>query len=48
MRWTPEGAHLLIQVRVQVLNSEWNSKFQQWYPGLTVNSEQYQPVPQAA
>ena len=48
MRWTPEGAHLLIQVRTQVLNQEWSSKFQQWYPGLAVNSEQEQPVPQAA
>jgi hypothetical protein len=34
MRWTPEGAHLLLQVRISVLNEELHSKFQQWYPGL--------------
>ena len=48
MRWTPQGAHLLIQVRAQVLNGEWGSKLKQWYPGLAVNSEQNQPVPIAA
>ena len=48
MRWTPEGAHLLLQVRAQVLNQEWSSKFGQWYPGLTVNSQEEQPVLQAA
>ncbi|OWY63556.1 ISKra4 family transposase [cyanobacterium TDX16] len=37
MRWTPEGAHLLIQMRSLVLNGELKSKFQQWYPELTVN-----------
>ncbi|MDJ0718922.1 MAG: ISKra4 family transposase [Prochloraceae cyanobacterium] len=48
MRWTPEGAHLLIQVRAQVLNQEWSSKFRQWYPGLTVNSIEERPVLHAA
>jgi hypothetical protein len=33
MRWTSEGAHLLIQVRTQVLNSDWGSKFQQCIQG---------------
>lgn len=37
MRWTPEGAHLLLQMRSLVLNGELNRKFQQWYPELTVN-----------
>ena len=27
MRWTPEGAHLLIQVRTQVLNKEWANSY---------------------
>ncbi|RUS92295.1 hypothetical protein DSM106972_099550 [Dulcicalothrix desertica PCC 7102] len=40
MRWTMEGAHLLIQVRTQVLNSEWAEKFRSWYPGLTLGCEQ--------
>lgn len=38
MRWTPEGTHLLIQVRTQVLNQEWAKKFQSWYPGLNLES----------
>jgi hypothetical protein len=32
MRWTRRGAHLLLQVRVQVLNGEWRSIFERWYP----------------
>jgi hypothetical protein len=34
MLWTPKGAHLLLQVRLSVLNEDFRSKFQQWYPGL--------------
>ena len=34
MRWTPQGAHLLLQVRVQVLNDEWRNTFCRWYPDL--------------
>jgi hypothetical protein len=34
MRWTPKGAHLLLQVRLSVLNEDFRRKFQQWYPGL--------------
>ncbi len=48
MRWTPEGAHLVLQLRSQDLKQECSSKFVQWYPGLTVNSQEYQPVLQAA
>jgi hypothetical protein len=44
MRWTPKGAHLLIQVRTQVLNQEWTNKFQQWYPKFRMDSEQNQPM----
>lgn len=32
MQWTPEGAHLLLQVRTQVLNAEWEATFRSWYP----------------
>jgi len=32
MRWTPRGAHLLLQVRAQVLNNELGAAFQRWYP----------------
>jgi hypothetical protein len=34
MRWTPRGAHLLLQVRVRVLNDELRTAFQRWYPKL--------------
>jgi len=32
MQWTPEGAHLLLQVRTQVLNDDWEGTFRRWYP----------------
>jgi PAS domain-containing protein len=32
MQWTPEGAHLLLQVRIQVLNEDWEDTFRSWYP----------------
>jgi len=34
MQWTPEGAHLLLQVRTQVLNDEWEDTFRTWYPSF--------------
>jgi hypothetical protein len=34
MQWTPEGAHLLLQVRTQVLNDDWEATFRSWYPGF--------------
>ena len=34
MRWSPRGAHLLLQIRAQVLNNDLHSTFQRWYPGL--------------
>jgi len=32
MRWTPKGAHLLLQVRTKVLNNEFEEVFRNWYP----------------
>ena len=32
MQWTQEGAHLLLQVRTQVLNDDWEDTFRTWYP----------------
>lgn len=32
MQWTPEGAHLLLQVRTQVINDDWEATFRRWYP----------------
>jgi len=34
MQWTPEGAHLLLQVRTQVLNEDWEQTFREWYPNF--------------
>jgi hypothetical protein len=34
MQWTPEGAHLLLQVRVQVINEDWDATFRHWYPNF--------------
>jgi hypothetical protein len=41
MRWTKEGAHRLLQVRVQVLNDELRQTFCRWYPGM----EEASPAP---
>ena len=32
MRWSQQGAHLLLQVRTHVLNDELREIFQQWCP----------------
>jgi hypothetical protein len=34
MRWTPRGAHLLLQIRVQALNGDLHGVFDRWCPGL--------------
>ena len=34
MRWTPRGAHLLLQVRTCVLNDDLATVFQRWYPAF--------------
>jgi hypothetical protein len=35
MRWTPRGAHLLLQVRTRVLNDQLAADFRRWYPNFT-------------
>ncbi len=32
MRWSQQGAHLLLQIRTRVLNDELREIFHQWYP----------------
>jgi hypothetical protein len=39
MRWTPAGAHALLQVRTRVLNDDLRATFERWYPGLEPDSE---------
>jgi len=43
MRWTKRGAHLLIQVRTQVLDEQLLSVFQRWYPNM-LDGENQQSV----
>jgi hypothetical protein len=38
-RWSKRGAHLLLQIRTQVLNKELRGRFQQWCPGMAEESE---------
>ena len=33
-RWSQKGAHLLLQVRTQVLNEDLRATFREWYPGM--------------
>ncbi len=37
MRWSDLGVHLLVQLRVGVLNGELRQTFQQWYPGMKLH-----------
>jgi hypothetical protein len=39
MRWTRRGAHLLLQVRAQVLNDDWRDTFCRWYPSMAKAEE---------
>jgi hypothetical protein len=50
MRWTPEGAHLLLQVRTRTLNGELATIFRAWYPafGLDDDSIPVEELPAAA
>ena len=45
MQWSKEGAHLLLQTRVQTLNGELAGIFRRWYPDLDIKAEE---IPMAA
>ena len=34
MRWSPRGAHLLLQIRTRVLNDTLADDYRRWYPGF--------------
>ena len=34
MRWTQQGAHLLLQIQTQALNGDLRGNFCRWYPGM--------------
>jgi hypothetical protein len=40
MQWSKEGAHLLLQTRVRVLNGELVGIFKRWYPNLDIKAEE--------
>ncbi|TWG92117.1 hypothetical protein L598_005000000180 [Mesorhizobium sp. J18] len=49
MRWSKEGAHLLLQTRTRALDGTLRGKFEQWYPGLAANNPVHQlETPRAA
>ena len=48
MQWTPEGAHLLVQVRTQVLNDDWATTFRRWYPGFRSGQTHQSPAQSTA
>ena len=37
MRWQPTSAHLLLQVRVRVIDGTLRDDFQRWYPRFAAN-----------
>ena len=41
MRWTPTGAHQLLQVRTRVLNAQLRADFERWYPRLRSACDQF-------
>jgi hypothetical protein len=35
MRWSPRGAHLLLQIRTRILNDTLTNDYRRWYPHFT-------------
>ena len=33
-RWTPRGAHLLLQIRTRILNDTLTTDYRRWYPNF--------------
>lgn len=47
MHWTPQGAHLLLQVRTEVLNEDWEATFRNWgyqFRNVAVSGEEIPPA----
>ena len=47
MHWTQRGAHLLLQVRAQILNGDLRRTFCRWYPAM-MKAEDASTQPSAA
>jgi hypothetical protein len=41
MRWTKQGAHLLLQLRVKTLNDELAEHFRDWYPKINLEGSSF-------
>ena len=37
MRWSPQSAHLMLQVRIRVIDNRLRQDFERWYPGFAAN-----------
>ena len=48
MRWTQQGAHLLLQSRTQALNGDLRGNFCRWYPGMERDSRNQDGMAAAA
>jgi hypothetical protein len=48
MQWTPEGAHLLLQIRTRTLNGELAATFRRWYPAFSLEDQPVDDTPLAA
>jgi hypothetical protein len=48
MRWTQQGAHLLLQIRTQALNGDLRGSFCRWYPGMERDSRNQDGMAAAA
>ena len=42
MRWSPQGAHALLQVRAELVDGRLNTAFSRWYPGFSGENHFYQ------
>ena len=40
MQWSPNGAHLLLQMRTWVLNGELEQTFREWHPGIRAGGDE--------
>ena len=40
MRWSPRGAHLLLQIRTRILNDTLADDYRRWYPDFTHTTDQ--------
>ena len=39
MRWSQQGAHLMLQTRTRTLDGTLRDTFEHWYPGLSAQAE---------